>query len=91
MPALMVWYLLTPPVIQTGGMLAVTGWLPLAKWDTQGTYDSSDACEKARVELKEQNPVPKMWDRGDTERNYHRQALRDGRCVSSDDPKLKTK
>ena len=64
--------------------------LSLSMWDIQGTFDTKDECEKQRAQLKEDNPELKgPWHRGDVVRNFQAQALRNGQCVSTDDPRLK--
>jgi hypothetical protein len=90
--ALVGFYLITPPVTESGLFVAVDPRLSLSMWDIQGTFDTKDECEKQRAQLKEDNPEPTgPWHRGDAVRNSQAQALRNGQCVSTDDPRLKKK
>ncbi|MGH7779698.1 MAG: hypothetical protein ACREQR_07710 [Candidatus Binataceae bacterium] len=85
-------YLMTPPVTETGMGIVINGNLSLSLWDRQGAFDTKEDCEKHRVQLKEDNPEPTgPWHRGDAMRNLQGEALRNGRCFATDDPRLKEK
>jgi len=90
--ALVGFYLITPPVTESGMGIMMDPHLSLSVWDIQGTFDTKDECEKQRAQLKEDNPAPTgPWHRGDMVRNFQAEALRDGQCISTDDPRLKKK
>lgn len=90
--ALVGFYLITPPVTESGLGISVDPHLSLSMWDIQGTFDTKEDCEKQRAKLKEDNPEPTgPWHRGDANRNSQALALRNGQCVSTGDPRLKKK
>ncbi len=85
-------YLITPPVTESGLGISIDPHLSLSIWDIQGTFDTKEECEKQRAQLKEDNPAPTgPWHRADADRNSQAEALRNGQCVSTGDPRLKKK
>jgi len=47
--ALVVWYLLMPPLRRDG---TVSSFAPLKEWEKLGTYDTFDECEEALKRLR---------------------------------------
>jgi hypothetical protein len=49
--ALVGWYLMTPPVASEENWNRVMPPAPLGRWTTRDSFDTSDACKKARDDL----------------------------------------
>ena len=73
------WYLLLPP-FGPNEKAANTG-APFAQWEHNGSFDSASACEDAQAKGRD-------FYRGD-KREVERFVW--GRCIASDDPRLKAK
>ena len=77
--ALLVWYLLLPPLRHDG---TVNVHAHLSKWKTLGVYDTHDKCEAALSGLKA----------GKVRHEVNYPSQRDtAKCIAADDPRLKKK
>jgi hypothetical protein len=84
--ALVVWYLMLPPAHMHHGMLAFRQNAPFTRWTRGGRFDNEAACRDVIAS------VSKM--RGPFENGqqaYVAAQTAAGRCVASDDPRLKEK
>jgi hypothetical protein len=97
--ALVGWYLMMPP-LKPDGLPDKS--MPLAQWDTMKSYDSASDCEKFRAsgefrtgscwfdsDPKTGNLEP--WKSEDRDHFGIRLRNCEGRCISTDDPRLKEK
>ncbi len=86
--ALVGWYLMIPPWSGPGRF---DDKAPMRDWRQVGTYDSASECERDRNETAD--ALLKNKDKGpDPEtNNYNGTLYSSGRCVSTDDPRLKEK
>jgi hypothetical protein len=84
--ALVGWYLMIPPEVGQGAGRSVRYQVPLTKWDRAATLDSEAACnERLREWSKVIGPFENFTQALVADRFQH------GRCVPSDDPRLKGK
>lgn len=87
------WYLLIPPVLKKGETVYVARSEPLSRWEQAGAFGSVQQCEAARAKetsaaWRETLTAGRERELTDVEKAGF-QAQRDGRCVASDDPRLK--
>jgi hypothetical protein len=87
--ALVGWYLMTPPWSGPGKF---NDKAPLNQWQQAHAYDSATACEKGRYStvknfLKGHAPNGDMLNKETAD--YNAQLYAAGRCVETDDPRLK--
>src|ERR1700719_4424993 len=85
--ALVVWYLMEPPT--RGAPVEILNDAPLSQWEFEDQYDSKAECEQAIPSDKEVDEMMKQCSNGDCAVTVGR--LMNGRCVASDDPRLKEK
>jgi hypothetical protein len=78
------WYLMVPPVNQTGDYYADPG-APLGQWTIRSSHDTAKGCEKARAKLKAEISQPQG------QLGAVRSFLSEATCIASDDPRLKSK
>jgi hypothetical protein len=99
------WLLMMPPfsVTPAGKTFVDTG-APVSRWETFSSHPNDTQCRKHRDELREQlekaaashkETVKKGSDKGSAEKSQTafatlRQRAAAARCVSSDDPRLRT-
>jgi hypothetical protein len=92
--ALVGWYLMTPPVNFPSSDEPVDS-APLAQWYRWHSFDAASECERFRISkqnhywaivLKAQ-PHSNLQNAA---RDFHN-AMIDGKCIASDDPRLKKK
>jgi hypothetical protein len=93
--ALVGWYLLMPNLVPHSGVPAAnipSNKLfdlnaPLAKWRQWQAFDSAQACENERIELRDKLKInQKSAADFDVEQSG---SLIFGRCIATDDPRLK--
>jgi hypothetical protein len=93
--ALVGWYLMTPPVSKDGDTVMVGGRpfdvsAPISEWHFQGSFDSAVACGTAQNSA-ESFKVPPGVD--PKEQKWLAKNLQSifalGRCIATDDPRLK--
>jgi hypothetical protein len=91
--ALVGWYFMAPP-------FSALNEPRLSQWDIIGSFDTATACEKAREFMLDKISDPRFqaWTRANAEKNGQKfdkkagdQRTLSSRCVSSDDPRLKSK
>jgi hypothetical protein len=81
--ALVVWYLMLPPVRPDG---CVNAHAPLSKWKTSNTYATADKCKKALLGLRG------GWVGSANGHELSYPSRKDtAACAASDDPRLKKK
>lgn len=89
------WYLLVPPIVMDGEKAQVDHAMPLSQWDRGGrVYDTESDCEETRDKLREIAESHKNWigpSGSVAAANDRYVLLTNQRCVSADDPRLKSK
>jgi hypothetical protein len=84
--ALVVWYLRQPPVVGQGSGRNVWNHAPLRKWERAATFDSEEVCnQRLRASRTVKGPFENFTQALVAEQFNH------GRCVRSNDPRLKPK
>jgi hypothetical protein len=83
--ALVGWYLMIPPEVGYGPPI-IRYKAPLTEWDRASTFDSEEAC---RERLRESSTIRGPFENYAQARVVDR--LQHGRCVPSDDPRVKGK
>ena len=83
--ALVVWYLMIPPVRGTPG--EILGHAPLSQWDFYDQYDSKAECENSIPSDKGVRENMKQCSNGDCAINVALPGY--GRCIAANDPRLK--
>jgi hypothetical protein len=78
--ALMVWYLIVPPAKSTGEPDLQA---PLSKWETDGSYDTAQACAK-----RYQADVQRALTFGHKIGHDVSSRIQAEKCIASDDPRL---
>lgn len=74
------WYLMVPPAsYPKDGSFFIRADLPIRHWAQLDSFDTADKCEAALKQLS-RDDVPIMAAKA-----------RSGRCIASDDPRLKEK
>jgi hypothetical protein len=83
--ALVAWYLMIPPEVGNGPPII---WYkaPLTEWDRASTFDTEKAC---RERFRESSTMKGAFENYAQARVVDR--LQHGRCVPSDDPRVKGK
>ena len=84
------WYLMLPPVPNTGAPPDTTA--PFNTWRTEGSFDTAHECQAYLVELNDlaSKHRAQLFAGGDAQRRgYLTLALPAGRCIATDDPRLK--
>ena len=82
--ALVGWYLMVPPVVGQGSGRNVWNHAPLRKWERAATFDSEEVCnQRLRASRTVKGPFENFTQALVAEQFSH------GRCVRSDDPRLK--
>jgi len=91
--ALVGWYFMAPPFSALNDPR-------LSQWDIIGSFNTATACEKTREFMldKINDPQFQAWTKANAEKNGQifdkkagDQRTLSSRCVSSDDPRLKSK
>ena len=80
--ALVGWYLIVPPA--TGDSFDKNA--PVSKWRQPAAFDSAADCEQYRTEA-----IETFQKKTDANGEYNVSLYIAGRCVTSDDPRLKEK
>ena len=83
--ALVVWYLMIPPT--RGAPAEILDDAPLSQWDVDGQFDSKVECENKIPSDKDTEERIKQCSVGSCAVTV--MLLSDGRCMASDDPRLK--
>ena len=83
--ALVGWYLMVPPPVGSN-FDSFDKNAPLSKWRQPAAFDSAAACEQYRTEA-----IDTFQKRTDANGDYNVNLYIAGRCVTSDDPRLKGK
>jgi hypothetical protein len=83
--ALVVWYLMVPPV--QGAPAQILDHAPLSEWDIDFQYDTKAECEKAIPSDKDTQERVNQCSNGDCAVNSALPGY--GRCIAADDPRLK--
>jgi hypothetical protein len=84
--ALVGWYLMIPPVVGQGSGRKVWHHAPLRKWERGATFNSEEVCnQRLRVPRNVKGPFENFTQALVAEQ------FSDGRCVRSNDPRLKPK
>ncbi len=94
--ALVGWYLMMPPILDTGGPGIDAPDFPLTSWTVVESYDSATACQKAKAVYPKRARRELKERLQDQTYNWRMSAialledqLKHLSCVSSDDPRLK--
>ena len=84
--ALVVWYLMVPPEYRHDGMLTFRRDAPLTKWTRGWGFDGEAACKEA---------IASPSKHSGSYQTFHQalvaEQMSNGRCIASDDPRLKEK
>ena len=86
------WYLMLPPVPKTGTPPDTTA--PLNTWGSEGAFDTARECQAYLVELNDlssQRRTQLFASNDPARRGYLTLALPAGRCIATDDLRLKSK
>ena len=89
--ALVGWYLMVPPIgndWETGRGVFVHWSAPISGWMTVSVYDSATECSKAQAGLYEDFMKTHHFA-SETEKAIVSQAYANGKCIATDDPRLK--
>jgi hypothetical protein len=88
--ALVGWYLMTPPLSGRPGSYVVSRGIPLSQWRVEQSFDSATECEQARLEnvAKVRQLVEKAGHQNPGDDVLVQDAAL-GKCISTDDPRLK--
>jgi hypothetical protein len=84
------WYLMLPPIPKTGTPPDTTA--PLNTWRSEGAFDTAHECQAYLVELDDLNSQRRAHlfaSSNPARRGYLTLALLAGRCIATDDPRLK--
>jgi hypothetical protein len=84
--AVVVWYLMTPPIIGQGSGRNVWNHAPLRKWERAANFDSEEACKQRIRDVRKVKGPSENFTQALTA-----EQVIEGRCVRSDDPRLKEK
>jgi hypothetical protein len=85
--ALVVWYMMVPPVRGAPG--EILGHAPLSQWEVYSWYDSRAECEKSIPSDRDIQENMKQCSNGDCAINTALPGY--GRCIAGNDPRLKPK
>ena len=88
--ALVGWYLMVPPVRPGTDLSDLSPQpAPLSQWDTQAAFDTAEECRNFQdYSLKH---IPKHIPKHDVVNDAERYTTVFGKCIASDDPRLKAK
>ena len=86
--ALVGWYLMIPPMYKNNDEPDTSA--PLSEWDQWRAFDSADLCEQAR-DFKAKQMEKKFKVDPKAQARWMKIFGLDSRCISTDDPRLKSK